>query len=192
MDGVTFEASEASGLDAFREQLRPALVPRTSRPRRWRQKAMPQEGGHGPRILSRPTSRDRVVQGAFKLILAPICEADFQPGAYGYRPKRSAHDAVRRVAEASGKDKTRVSDVALKASFDTIRQHLLVAKVAPRVNAPDVLQGRKLRLKVAGKKGGAPGGGLSPLLSHLSLTEGERMLERATAVTRRGSYTSLE
>jgi RNA-directed DNA polymerase len=65
-----------------------------------------------------PTIRDRVVQGALKLILEPICEADFQPGAYGYRPKRSAHAAVQRVAEAIAQYKTRVIDVDLQAFLD--------------------------------------------------------------------------
>ena len=83
VDGVTFEALEASGLDAFLEQRRYALVTRTSRPLRLRQKAIPKEGGKGTRILSIPTSRDRVVQGALTLILEPIFAADFQPGSYG-------------------------------------------------------------------------------------------------------------
>ena len=102
---------------------------------RLRHQAMPKEGGKGVRVLSIPTIRDRGVQGAFKLILEPIVEADCQPGAYGYRPKRSAHDAVGRVAEAIVKDKTRVIDVDVPAYFDNIRPHLLFAKVAQRVNA---------------------------------------------------------
>ena len=102
IDGVTFEAIEASGLDALLEQIRHALATRTYRPMRLRHQAMPKEGGKGVRGRSMPTIRDRVVQGAFKLILEPIFEADFQPGSYGYRPKRSAHDAVVRVAEAIG------------------------------------------------------------------------------------------
>ncbi len=72
-----------------------------------------------------PTIRDRVVQGALTRILEPIFAADVPPGAYGYRPKRSAHDAGVRVAEASVQDKTRVIDVDLQAYCDTI-QHPLV------------------------------------------------------------------
>ena len=125
---------------------------------RLRHKAIPKEGGKGVRVLSIPTIRDRVVQGAFKLILEPIFEADFQPGSYGYRPKRSAHDAVLRVAEAIVKYKTRVIDVDLQAYFDNIRHHSLVAKVAQRVNDPDVLHVLKLMLKASGKKGVAQGG----------------------------------
>jgi RNA-directed DNA polymerase len=142
--------------------------------------------------LGIPTIRDRVVQGALKLILEPIFEADFQPGAYGYRPKRSAHDAVQRVAEAIVQDKTRVIDVDLQAYFDNIRHHILLAKVAQRVNDPEVLHVLKLMLEVAGKKGVAQGGVLSPLLSNLYLTVVDRMLERAKEVTRRGRYTYLE
>ncbi len=125
IDGVTFEAMEGSGVDAFLAQIQDELVTRTYHPMRLRQKAIPKEGGKGLRILSMPTIRDRVVQGALKLILEPIFEADFQPGSYGYRPKRSAHDAVVRVAEAIVKDKTRVIDVDLQAYFDNIQHHLL-------------------------------------------------------------------
>jgi RNA-directed DNA polymerase len=189
---VTFEAIEADGVESFLQQRQDALVTRTYRPRRLRQKAIPKEGGTKVRVRSIPTIRDRVVQGAFKLILEPIFAADFQPGSYGYRPKRSAHDAVLRVAGAIVKYKTRVIDVDLQAYFDNIRHHLLLAQVAQRVNDPDVLHGLKLMLQATGKKGVAQGGVLSPLLSNLYLTAVDRMLERAKEVTRRGPYTYLE
>jgi RNA-directed DNA polymerase len=96
IDGVTFEAIEAGGLDAFIDQLHQELVERTYRPLRLRKVAIPKEGG-GSRGLSIPTIRDRVVQGALKLILEPIFDADFQPGSFGYRPKKSAQGAIRRV-----------------------------------------------------------------------------------------------
>jgi RNA-directed DNA polymerase len=139
-----------------------------------------------------PTIRDRVVQGAFKLILAPSFEADVQPGSYGYRPKRSAHDAVLRVAEAMVKYKTRGMDVDLQAYFDNIRHHLLLAQVAQRGNDPDVLHGLKLMLHASGTKGVAQGGVLAPLLSNRYLTAVDRMREQAKEVTRRGPYTYLE
>jgi RNA-directed DNA polymerase len=192
IDGVTFEAIEADGVEIFLQHLQDALVTRTYRPMRLRHKAIPKENGKGVRVLSIPTIRDRVVQGAFKLILEPIFEADFQPGSYGYRPKRSAHDAVLRVAEAIVKYKTRVIDVDLQAYFDNIRHHLLLAQVAQRVKDPEVLHVLKLVLQASGKKGVAQGGVLSPLLSNLYLTAVDRMLEQAKEVTRRGSYTYLE
>src|SRR5215470_6699578 len=192
IDGVTFEDIEASGVEPLLEQIQDELVTRTYRPMRLRQKAIPKEGGTKVRVLSIPTIRDRVVQGALKLILEPIFEADFQPGSYGYRPKRSAHDVVLRVAEAIVKYKTRVIDVDLKAYFDNIRHHLLLVQVAQRVKDPEVLHVLKLVLQASGKKGVAQGGVLSPLLSNLYLTAVDRMLEQAKEVTRRGSYTYLE
>ena len=125
-------------------------------------------------------------------MLAPLFAADCQPGAYGYRPQRAAQDAVLRVAEASVQDKTRVIDVDWPAYFDHMRQHLLWAQVAQRVQDPEVLHGLKLVPHASGKQGVAPGGVLSPLRSHLSLTAGDRRLARVQAVTRRGSYPYLE
>jgi len=118
IDGVTFEAIEAGGADGFLQQLRDELIHNTYRPIRVRKKAIPKEGSNKVRILSIPAIRDRVVQGALKLILEPIFEADFKSGSYGYRPKRTAHEAVNRVAEAIVKEKTRVIDLDLRAYLD--------------------------------------------------------------------------
>jgi RNA-directed DNA polymerase len=191
-DGVTFEAIESAGVDAFLKQIRDELVNRTYQPTGYRRQAIPKADGQGERMLSIAAIRDRVVQGALKLILEPIFEADFQDGSYGYRPGRSAHEAVERVAEAIVKYKTRVLDIDLQAYFDNIRHHVLLAKVAKRVSDPDVLHVLKLILKATGKKGVAQGDVIAPLLSNLYLTEVDRMLERAKAVTRRGKYTYLE
>src|SRR5215469_75181 len=95
-DGVTFEAIEAQGVEALLEQLRDELTGGTYKPLPARKQEIPKDGGK-VRVLSAP---DRVVQGALKLILEPVFEADFQPGSYGYQPKRTAHDAIKRVAEA--------------------------------------------------------------------------------------------
>jgi RNA-directed DNA polymerase len=70
--------------------------------------------------LTVPAIRDRVVQGSLKLILEPIFEADFQPGSYGYRPKRTAHQAVNRVAQAIVEEKTRIIDIDLRAYLDHV------------------------------------------------------------------------
>jgi RNA-directed DNA polymerase len=189
-DGVTFEAVEADGVEAFLRHLQQELVPQTYRPWRLRKVEIPKEGGS--RQLSIPTSRDRVVPGALKLILEPIFEADFQPGSYGYRPNKSAHEAGERGARAILEGKTYVIDLDLKAYFDSIRHHQGLAKVARRVNDAKVLHLRKLLLRVAGKRGVAQGSVLSPLLSNLYLTEVDRMLERAKAVTRMGWRTAIE
>ena len=117
IDGVTFEAIEQSGEESFLQQIRDELVSNTYRPMRARKKEIPKDGGTKVRILSIPSIRDRVVQGALKLILEPIFEADFQPGSYGYRPKRTAHEAVYRVAKAIDQRKTSVIDLDLRAYF---------------------------------------------------------------------------
>ena len=133
-----------------------------------------------------------MVQGALKLILEPIFEADFQPGSFGYRPKRTAHEAIDRVAKAIVQQKTRVIDVDLRSYFDNIRHDRLLAKVAQRVNDADVMRLLKLMLKANGRCGVPQGGVISPLLSNPYLTEVDRMLERAKETTRYGKYTYIE
>jgi RNA-directed DNA polymerase len=192
IDGVTCEDIEASGVEPFLEHIRDELVERTYQPMRMRRKEIPKDGGTKVRVLGIPTIRDRVVQGALKLILEPIFEADFQPGSYGYRPKRSAHAAVERVAEAIVSWKTRVIDVDLQGYFDNIRHHVLLAKVVKRINDAAVMHLLKGILKASGSKGVPQGGVISPLLSNLYLTEVDRMLERAKEVTRNGKYTYIE
>jgi RNA-directed DNA polymerase len=192
IDGVTFEVIEAGGVEAFLGQIRDELLTRTYRPMRNRRKEIPKDGGHKVRVLGIPSIRDRVVQGALKLILEPIFEADFQPGSFGYRPGRAAHEAVQRVAEGIVKCKTRVIDIDLRAYFDNVRHDQLLAKVARRVNDAEVLCLLKMMLKASGKKGVPQGGVISPLLSNLYLTEVDKMLERAKEVTQSGKYTYIE
>jgi RNA-directed DNA polymerase len=190
-DGVTFEAIEDTGVEAFLAQLRDELVTRTYRPLRNRRVEIP-KGGDKVRVLGVPAIRDRVVQGALNLILQPIFEADFHDGSYGYRPKRTAQQAVARVAEAIVRNKTRVFDVDLAAYFDSVRHDRLLAKVARRVNDGDILHLLKLMLKASGKRGVPQGGVISPLLSNIYLTEVDAMLERAKAVTANGTHTYVE
>jgi RNA-directed DNA polymerase len=191
IDGVTFEAIEESGVESFLKQMRDELVSGTYRPMRARKKEIPKGGGK-VRVLSIPTIRDRVVQGALKLILEPIFEADFQPGSYGYRPKRTAHQAVNRVAQAIVESKTRIIDIDLRAYFDNVQHYLLLEKVARRVQDGEVMHLLKMMLDVTGKKGVPQGGVISPLLSNLYLNEVDRMLEKAIEATRNGKYTYVQ
>jgi RNA-directed DNA polymerase len=191
IDGVTFEAIEAQGVDVFLAGIQDELTTRTYRPLRSRRTEIPKDGGR-VRILSIPAIRDRVVQGALKLILEPIFEADFQPGSYGYRPKRTAHQAVDRVARAIVERKTCVIDLDLRAYFDTVRHDVLLGKVARRINDDDVMRLLKLMLKASGKQGVPQGGVISPLLSNIYLTEVDRMLERAKDATRFGQFSAVE
>src|SRR5450755_4537989 len=192
IDGVTFDAIEESGTESFLTQIRNELVANTYRPMRARKKEIPKDGGTKVRVLSIPAIRDRVVQGALKLILEPIFEADFQAGSYGYRPKRTAHEAIDRVAKAIAEEKTRIIDLDLKAYFDNVQHYLLLEKVARRVQDDAVMHLLKMILKATGKKGVPQGGVISPLLSNLYLTEVDRMLERAIATTRNGKFTHVQ
>ena len=191
IDGVTFTAIEESGVDGFLRQIRDELVTNTYRPMRARKKEIPKDGGK-VRVLSIPSIRDRVVQGALKLILEPIFEADFQPGSYGYRPKRTAHQAVNRVAQAIVESKTRIIDIDLRAYFDNVQHYLLLEKVARRVQDDAVMHLLKMMLEATGKKGVPQGGVISPLLSNVYLTEVDRMLEKAIETTRNGKYTYVQ
>jgi RNA-directed DNA polymerase len=192
IDGVRFEAIEESGVEVFLEQIQDELISRTYRPMRNRRQEIPKGEGNRVRVLSIPAIRDRVVQGALKLLLEPIFEADFQPGTFGYRPKRTAHEAVRRVSTAIVHYKTRVIDVDLRSYFDNVQHGLLLEKVRARVDDDDVMHLLRMILKASGKKGVPQGGVISPLLSNLYLTEVDRMLERAIEATRQGQYTYVE
>jgi len=192
IDGVTFEAIEENGAESFLVQIRDELVTNTYRPMQARKKEIPKDGEKKVRVLSIPAIRDRVVQGALKLILEPIFEADFQAGSYGYRPKRTAHEAVARVARAIVEEKTRIIDLDLASYFDNVQHSLLLEKVARRVHDDAVMHLLKMILKATEKKGVPQGGVISPLLSNLYLNEVDRMLEKAVDTTRRGKSTNVQ
>jgi len=193
IDGVTFEAIEESGVESFLEQIRNELVANTYQPMPVRQKEIPKAGDPTKmRLLSIPSIRDRVVQGALKLILEPIFEADFQPGSYGYRPKRTTHEAINRVAQGIVEGKTKIIDLDLRAYFDSVQHSLLLEKVAKRVQDDQVMHLLKMILKATGKKGVPQGGVISPVLSNLYLNEVDRMLERAIEATRFKQYTAIQ
>jgi len=108
---------------------------------------IPKPGG-GERPLGIPTIRDRVAQTAAKLLLEPIFEADFEDCAYGYRPKRSAQDAVKEVHDKLCKGYTDVVDADLSKYFDTIPHHELMQSIARRISDRWMLKLIKMWLKV--------------------------------------------
>src|ERR1700720_7284 len=181
IDGVTFDAIEEGGVESFLQQIKDELVSNTYRPMRARKKEIPKDGGK-VRVLSIPAIRDRVVQGALKLILEPIFEADFQAGSYGYRPKRTAHEAISRVAQAIVEEKTKIIDLDLRAYFDNVQHSLLLEKVAKRVQDDAVMRLLKMILKATGKKGVPQGGVISPLISNVYLKSGNRELTQYLAM----------
>jgi RNA-directed DNA polymerase len=191
-DGVTFEAIEEQGVSLYLAQIQDELIRQTYVPLPVRKKEIPKDGGKKVRVLSIPAIRDRVVQGALKLIVEPVFEADFQPGSYGYRPKRTAHQAVEKVMRGILLGKLQVIDLDLRAYFDSVRHDRLLAKVAARIRDDGIMGLLKRILKSSGSIGVPQGGVISPLLSNLYLNEVDRMLERAAAVTRRGRYKYVE
>ena len=181
VDGTTFEQIETLGVGAWLAGLREELVSKTYRPDPVRRVMIPKPGG-GERPLGIPTIRDRVVQTAAKVVLEPVFEADFEDSAYGYRPRRSAIDAVKEAHRLLCRGYTDVVDADLSKYFDTIPHADLLRSVARRIVDRHVLWLIKLWLRapveerdgdgkrrMGGGKGttrGTPQGGVaSPLLS---------------------------
>jgi len=156
VDAVTFAPVGTEGVEAFLDQLRRSRWNgHISRSRHGRWKSRKEVAKCQ---LSIPSIRDRVVQGALKLILEPIFEADFQPGSFGYRPKKSAHAAIQRVRQAILEGKTYVIDFDLPSYFDTVRHHIVLEKVARRVDDDAGLWLLRLLLDASGRQGDPQGG----------------------------------
>jgi group II intron reverse transcriptase/maturase len=157
IDGQTFAAIEATGVDAFLQTIRTDLLTGTYKPGANRRVEIPKDKGK-VRVLQIPSIRDRVVQGALKLILESIFEADFCPNSYGFRPNRSPHQALAEVRRSLLRRMNVVIDVDLARYFDTIRHSVLLEKIARRVQDPQVMRLVKQVLKAGGKVGAQQGG----------------------------------
>lgn len=162
VDGVTFEEIERNGVYGFIKEIREELINGTYLPIRNRKVQIPKSNGK-TRTLGIATIKDRVVQGALKLIIEPIFEADFSDCSYGFRPNRNQHQAVHRVAKGIVRGFTKVIDVDLTAYFDNINHGMLMDKIALRLNDPKIMRLIKLMLKANGKVG-VPQGGLCEAL----------------------------
>ncbi len=188
IDGVSFESIEVQGVEKFLENIQKELVARTYRPTKNRRIEIPKGGGK-TRRLGIPTIKDRIVEGAVKLILEPIFEADFNESLFSYRPKRTAHQALDRVVHGLVRGLTQVIDIDLKSYFDNIRHHIVLLKLSKRVEDPQLLHLVKQILKAKGKRGVAQGGVLSPLLANLYLNElDEVMAEEMEKRRREGKW----
>jgi RNA-directed DNA polymerase len=207
IDGTTFEAIEAGeGVTAFLAGLQEALTSKTYKPDPVKRVMIPKSDG-SLRPLGIPTIRDRVAQMAAKLVIEPIFEADFCENSYGFRPRKTAHDAVEDVTYSLNKGYTNVIDADISKYFDTIPHAKLMAVVAERISDGEILRLIKMWLKapimeedrdgkkrnVGGGKGnrkGTPQGGvISPLLANLYLHILDRIWARRNLQARIGART---
>jgi RNA-directed DNA polymerase len=195
VDGVTIKQVEDSpgGPEALVAELHEALKAKTYRPQRVKRVYIPKKDGR-LRPLGIPTVRDRVAQTAALLVLEPIFEADFRDCSHGYRPARSAHDALREIDRNLREGYTAVYDADLQGYFDTIPHDKLMKCVERRVADRSVLslirmwlnaaveeRGEDGRPKVSRPKQGTPQGGvISPLLANLYLHWMDETFHRKT------------
>ena len=180
---MTFERIEAAGLEDWLTRLGEELRAKTYRCQPVRRMMIPKPGG-GERPLGIPTIQDRVVQTAAKLVLEPIFEADMDPAAYGYRPGRSASEAIHAVLMLLRQNHTDVVDADLSQYFDTIPHHELMLSIARCIVDRDMLRLIKQWLKApvettdgggrrrmeggkASRQGTPQGGVISPLVANL-------------------------
>jgi RNA-directed DNA polymerase len=196
IDGVSFEDIEAKeGAAVFVAELAEALRSKRYKPDPVKRVMIPKQDD-SKRPLGIPTIRDRVAQMAVKLVIEPIFEADFCDNSYGFRPKRSAHDAIDDVAHTLYQGYSEVIDADISKYFDTIPHAKLMTMVAERICDGALLQLIQMWLKapvmevdkdgakrnIGGGKGnrkGTPQGGvISPLLSNLFLHLLDRLWEK--------------
>lgn len=184
VDGMSFEMIERSvqGVEGFLAEVHESLKTKTYRPSRVKRAYIPKSNG-GVRPLGIPVIRDRVVETAVLLIVEPIFEADFLDCSYGFRPERSAHDALDEIKDNLKEGRTSVYDADLKSYFDTIPHEKLMACVRKRIADRSILRLVRLWLEAPieetddrGKKrvhrpqqGTPQGGVISPLLANLYL-----------------------
>lgn len=187
IDGINFTDIEKNGLENFLKELGEELRKRTYKPqavkRVWIEKA---NGGKRP--LGIPTIRDRVAQAVCKMIIEPIYEADFEDESFGFRPERSAKDAMKAIKENLEEGKTEVLDADLSSYFDTIPHDKLMIVLKQRIADPRILDLIEKWLKCPiyedgqykggkGNKVGTPQGGvISPLLANIYMHLVDKMV----------------
>src|ERR1035437_209304 len=190
IDGQSFADIEQSGRTEFLAAIREDLETGRYKPMANRRVDIPKGNGK-VRTLQIPCIRDRVVQGALKLILEAIFEADFCPNSYGFRPRRSPHRALAEVRRSVMRRMSTIIDVDLSRYFATIRHSVLLDKIAKRVQDPQVLHLVKQTIKAGGKIGVPQGGPFSPLAANIYLNELDWTFDAIRRKTAEGAYEAV-
>src|ERR1035441_5377425 len=190
IDGQTFADIEQAGRTDFLVAIREDLITGRYKPMPNRRVKIPKGNGK-VRTLQIPCIRDRVVQGAVKLILEAIFEADFCPNSYGFRPRRSPHRALAEVRRSVLRRMSTIIDVDLSRYFDTIRHSVLLDKIAKRVQDPQVLHLVKQIIKAGGRIGVPQGGPFSPLAANIYLNEVDWAFDAIRRKTAEGPYEAV-
>ena len=138
VDGETFEDVEKKGVTEYLAELRQEIRERRYKPQPVKRVYIPKPDGK-ERPLGIPTVRDRIVQTAFLLILEPIFEADFAESSFGFRPGKSAHEAVREIYKYLNWGCVELYDVDLAKYFDTVEHWKLMRLVARRISDGQIL-----------------------------------------------------
>lgn len=190
IDGQSFQDIESVGRVAFLAAVREDLVTDRYKPMPNRPVEIPKGNGKF-RTLQIPCIRDRVVQGALKLILEAVFEADFCPTSYGFRPKRSPHQALAQVRRSVMRRMSTVIDVDLSRYFDTIRHSVLLDKIAKRIQDPQVMGLVKQIIKAGGSVGVPQGGPFSPLAANIYLNELDWFFDAIRRKTAEGEFEAV-
>ena len=186
VDGVTFADIKTKGIIEYLAELQEELKEGQYKPKPVRRVYIPKANGK-KRPLGIPTIRDRIVQTAFLMVLEPIFEADFSESSYGFRPKKSAHDAIREIYKYLNWGCAEIYDVDLEKYFDTVEHWKLIRLLARRISDGKILHVIKQWLSCGyvednqqhqSKRGTPQGGVISPLLANIYLHPVDKAFER--------------